>query len=105
MFNNKFTAKDPLVDSVKKVMEQNARERQATAAVNEKFGIQDRKALPHERQGEWDAAFKSVLSEGVESLNETSDTKDDDKEESPPQAMKNTRMRKILKFKSRKEDN
>ena len=56
---------DPLIDSVKKVMEQNARERAAAQTVNEKFGVVDRKALPHSQQGEWDAAFKQVLSEGL----------------------------------------
>jgi hypothetical protein len=72
MFSNQFTKKDPLVDSVRKVMEQNQREREAAAAVNEKFGIQDRKALPHEMQTEWDAAYKKTLSEGVEALDEIS---------------------------------
>lgn len=59
-----FDKNDPLIASVKQVMEQNAKERAATVAVNEKFGITSRKALPHERQGEWDAAYKAVLSEG-----------------------------------------
>lgn len=58
-----FNKNDPIAASVKQVMEQNARERAAAAAVNEKFGIVDRKALPHERQGEWDAAYKATLSE------------------------------------------
>jgi hypothetical protein len=72
MFNNQFTKKDPLVDSVKKVMEQNQREREAAAAVNDAFGIQDRKALPHEMQVEWDSVYNEVLSEGVEALDEVS---------------------------------
>lgn len=65
-----FDKNDPLVASVKKVMEQSDRERKATKAVNEKFGIQDRRALPHEKQDEWDAAYKKVITEGVEALNE-----------------------------------
>jgi hypothetical protein len=72
MFNNQFTKKDPLVDSVKKVMEQNEKERQATAAVNEKFGVVDRRALPHELHSHWDAAYQKTLSEGVEALDEIS---------------------------------
>lgn len=61
MFNNK---NDPLVDSVKKIMEQNNKERAAVKSVNEKFNITDRRALPHNRQGEWDAELKKVLEEG-----------------------------------------
>lgn len=62
-----FNKNDPLIDSVKKVMEQNAKERAATASVNERFGITDRKALPREKQGEWDAAYKSILLEDATS--------------------------------------
>lgn len=64
---------DPLINSVKQVMEQNARERAAAQSVNEKFGITDRKALPHNRQGEWDTAYKKVLSESVISEDEMND--------------------------------
>jgi hypothetical protein len=55
--------KDPLIDAIKQVMQNNQADRDAVNAVNEKFGIQDRRVLPHERQGEWDAAYKTVLSE------------------------------------------
>lgn len=104
MFNNKFTAKDPLVDSVRKIMEQNAKERQATAAVNSHFGIQDRRALPHERQGEWDAAYTKVLSEGVDSLEEKVvhpnqqklDVHEPEKDELTAQDFKKLRMKKII---------
>ena len=65
-----FDKNDPLIDAVKKVMETNAAEREAEKSVNEKFGIQDRKVLPRERQVEWEATYKSVLSEGVEALDE-----------------------------------
>ena len=63
---------DPLIGVVQGVMNKNHAEREAAKVVNEKFGIQDRKALPHERQHEWEAAYKTVLSEGVEALNEKS---------------------------------
>ena len=59
---------DPLIGAVQQVMQRNQAEREAALAVNEKFGIADRKALPHERQHEWDAAYKKVLTEGVEAL-------------------------------------
>ena len=65
-----FDKNDPLIDAVKKVMQTNAAEREAEKSVNEKFGIQDRKALPHEYMGEWNAEYKSVLSEGIEALDE-----------------------------------
>jgi hypothetical protein len=64
--------KDPLIDAIQQVMQSNQADRDAVKAVNEKFGIQDRKVLPHERQGEWDAAYQTVLSEGVEALDEKS---------------------------------
>ena len=57
--------KDPLIDAIKQVMQNNQADRDAVKAVNEKFGIQDRRVLPHERQGEWDAAYQTVLSEGL----------------------------------------
>ena len=57
--------KDPLIDAIQQVMQSNQADRDAVKAVNEKFGIQDRRVLPHERQGEWDAAYKTVLTEGI----------------------------------------
>lgn len=65
-----FNKNDPLIGAVQEVMKKNQAEREAVRAVNEKFGIQDRKVLPHERQGEWDAAFKKVITEGVDTLKE-----------------------------------
>lgn len=57
--------KDPLIDAIQQVMQSNQADRDAVKAVNEKFGIQDRRVLPRERQAEWDAAYKSVLTEGL----------------------------------------
>ena len=62
--------KDPLIDAIQQVMQSNQADRDAVKAVNEKFGIQDRRVLPHERQGEWDSAYQTVLTEGVEALDE-----------------------------------
>lgn len=56
---------DPLISAVQEVMKKNHTEREAVKLVNEKFGVHDRKALPHERQHEWDAAYKTVLSESA----------------------------------------
>lgn len=57
--------KDPLIAAVQKVMQSNQSERDAVKLVNEKFGVTSRKALPHNRQAEWDAAYKSMLNEGL----------------------------------------
>ena len=59
---------DPLIGAVQEVMKKNQAEREAAKLVNEKFGVTDRKAMPHERQHEWDAAYKTVLTEGAEAL-------------------------------------
>ena len=69
MINNK----DPLIAAVQKVMQDSYAERNAVKVVNEKFGVVDRRVLPRERQGEWDSAYQTVLSEGVEALDEKSD--------------------------------
>lgn len=61
---------DPLIGAVQEVMRKNQAERDAVRAVNEKFGVTDRRALPHEQQANWDAAYNRVISEGVEVLNE-----------------------------------
>lgn len=64
---------DPLISAVQEVMKQNQAHRDAIRAVNEKFGIQDRKALPHEKQGDWDNEYKKVISEGSNTLKEDYD--------------------------------
>ena len=56
---------DPLVAAIQKVMQSNQAERDAVATVNEKFGVTDRRALPRERQHEWDSAYNSILTEGI----------------------------------------
>ena len=61
---------DPLIGAVQQIMQKSDAERAAVKAVNEKFGVQDRKALPWQKQSEWDAAYKKVLSEGNQTLNE-----------------------------------
>jgi len=72
---------DPLIGAVQEVMKRNHAEREAVKLVNEKFGVTDRKALPHERQGEWDAAYKSVLTEGLHPNQQKLDVHEPDKDE------------------------
>lgn len=54
---------DPLIGAVQQIMQKSNAEREAARVVNEKFGVTDRKALPHEKQSAWDSAYKQVLSE------------------------------------------
>ena len=54
---------DPLIGSVVKAMQLGEKQRQAETSVCEQMGIQSRKALPHERQAEYDARVKAHLTE------------------------------------------
>lgn len=54
---------DPLIGAVQQVMQQSNAEREATRLVNEAFGVEDRKALPHEYQAEWNSVYQQVLAE------------------------------------------
>ena len=72
--------KDPLIRAVLEVMNRNHIEREAAQAVNEYFGIEDRKALPHEYQGQWDAAYQQVLNEGLSPAQQKHMDVDDDED-------------------------
>ena len=67
MFTNKH---DPLVDSVKSVMEKNNLRRQVEEALNEELGVSSRKAIPHEHLASYDAmleeAYKCAMKEADE---------------------------------------
>jgi hypothetical protein len=54
---------DPLISAVQKIMQSNQVERNAVKLVNEKFGITDRKALPYNRQAEWDVTYQTLINE------------------------------------------
>lgn len=63
-----FTKKhDPLVDSVRSVMEKNTLRRQVEEAINEELGVSSRKAIPHEHLASYDAmleeAYKCAMEE------------------------------------------
>ena len=68
MFDNKFTRRDPLAESVRQVMIENDIRRQVELTLNEQLGIQSRKQLPHEYLKEYDetlrAAINQTLNEG-----------------------------------------
>jgi hypothetical protein len=92
---------DPLIGAVQEVMKRNQFEREAVKVVNEKFGVQDRKALPHEKQCAWDAAYKQVISEGIQTLKEEAETV---AEESATAASKKAEKGTKWKVKSRNWD-
>ena len=62
MFGNR---KDPMIDTVQKVMDENARRRQIEADLNEELGIQDRKQLGHEKHDLYDQALSQRINEAV----------------------------------------
>jgi hypothetical protein len=68
-----FNRKDPLVDSVKQVMDENRVRRDVEKLVNEAFGVTSRKGLPHELHAAYDAtlteATEIALTEGMSKLN------------------------------------
>jgi hypothetical protein len=57
-----FDKKDPLIGAVQQVMQKNAEERAKIAAVNERFGVQTKRQLPHERHAEYDRAIAEAKS-------------------------------------------
>ena len=85
---------DPLIGAVQEVMKKNQAEREAVRLVNEKFGVSDRKALPHEKQGEWDAAYKSVLTEGLHPNQQKLDVHEPEKDKLTAQDFKMLRAKK-----------
>jgi hypothetical protein len=61
MFDNKFTRKDPLSESVRQVMIENDIRRQVELTLNEQLGIQSRKQLPHELHESYDATLNEAI--------------------------------------------
>ena len=92
---------DPLVGAIQDVMRKNQAERDAVKAVNEKFGVQDRRVLPREKQSEWDAAYKSVLTEGLHPNQQKLDVHEPEKDKLTKQDFKMLRAKK----KSMEEEN
>jgi len=71
-----FKKADPLVDSVKIVMEQNSIRREVERLVNEEFGVTSRKGLPHELYAEYDSVLKEATEAALSGpLNEVSKEK------------------------------
>lgn len=58
-----FNKNDPLVDNIKKIMEQNERARQIEQKLCEELGIISRKQLPNEHLANYDALLQQRLAE------------------------------------------
>ena len=77
MFFNKGR-KDPLVDSVKKVMAESQKRRAAEAAVNQQFGVTSRNALPHEKYASYDKALAETTAKYLKEESHKEDEKHED---------------------------
>lgn len=60
-----FNKNDPLLDSVAKVMKENQAIRNAKEAVNEAFGITDKRHLPYQAHAEYDALVEELAQEAL----------------------------------------
>jgi hypothetical protein len=63
-----FNKNDPLVESVKKIMEQNERSREIEAKLCEELGIVSRKQLPREHLANYDALLEERLDESSKGM-------------------------------------
>lgn len=72
---------DPLVGVITGIMNDSVRRNEAEKKVNETFGIQSRRALPHERVAEYDAALREAQTKVLkeEQLDELKGIKKDEK--------------------------
>lgn len=61
-----FKKNDPLVNSVQKIMQENALIRRVTESLNEELGIASKKALPFEHHANYDALLEQRLAEAKE---------------------------------------
>jgi hypothetical protein len=82
-----FKKNDPIVDSIKQIMDESRIRRDVETLVNETFGVTSKKGLPHELHAEYDAALKEAteiaLTEGMSKLieNKKNDWKKEEVEE------------------------
>lgn len=94
MFNNK---KDPLIDSVKKVMEENELRRQAELDLNEELGIASKRALPHEHHANYDALLEQKIAEALHPNQQKLDVHEPEKDKLTSQDFKLLRAKKGIK--------
>jgi hypothetical protein len=63
--NNNFTKKDPLVDAVAKVMQENQLRRDIEKQVQEEMGIQSKRQLPFQKHAEYDRVLAERTSQAL----------------------------------------
>lgn len=91
-----FKKNDPLIDSVKSIMEKSDLDRQAEAAVNEEFGVTSKNALPHELRSKYNqrlAEAKKCMYEGEPPKKADKDYDKDGKVESPKDEVWGSRLK------------
>ena len=91
MFNNR---KDPLIDSVKKVMAENETRRQAELDLNEELGIASKRALPHEHHANYDALLEQKIAEALHPNQQKLDVHEPEKDNLTAQDFKMLRAKK-----------
>ena len=91
MFNNR---KDPLIDSVKKVMAENETRRQAEFDLNEELGIASKRALPHEHHANYDALLEQKIAEALHPNQQKLDVHEPEKDNLTAQDFKMLRAKK-----------
>lgn len=106
-----FKKNDPLVESVKKIMEHNELRRRVEARLCEELGIASRKALPFEHQANYDALFEQRIQEALHPNQQKLDVHEPEKDKLTAQdfkmlrAGKKTSMKEEEQLDERNEEN
>ena len=94
-----FKKNDPLVESVKKIMEHNELRRRVEARLCEELGIASRKALPFEHQANYDALFEQRIQEALHPNQQKLDVHEPEKDKLTAQDFKMLRAGKKASMK------
>ena len=89
-----FNKHDPLINSVKKVMEENELRRKAEADLNEELGIASKRALPHEHHKNYDALLEQKIAEALHPNQQKLDVHEPEKDKLTAQDFKMLRAKK-----------
>jgi len=89
-----FNKNDPLISSVQKVMEENARRRDIEQKLCEELGIYSRKQLPHEHQVNYDALLEQRINEALHPNQQKLDVHEPEKDKLTAQDFKMLRAGK-----------
>lgn len=92
-----FNKNDPLINSVKKIMEENELRRQAELDLNEELGIASKRALPHEHHKNYDALLEQKIAEALHPNQQKLDVHEPEKDKLTSQDFKLLRAKKGIK--------